>query len=222
MLAVKSYHESEGKISINKSNRASRFVDITEMEKQRKKKQFEELFIPLLDRLYNMITRNTSDAEDLVQKTYLKAYRFYHSFKENTNERAWLITIMMNTFRSDYRKARLEPATVEFDSVEHLTQTEGHKKPDLPANKSEIREAENLNEYLESIVSDEVLKALDAVPARYRMPVLLSDAEKFNYQEISEILGISLGTVKSRIFRGRGILKKNLYNFAVSRGIIRK
>jgi RNA polymerase sigma-70 factor (ECF subfamily) len=152
----------------------------------------------------------------------LRAYRFYDSFKENTNEKAWLITIMMNTFRSGYRKSRKEPTKVDYDEVENYLPDNCNDNIRKPANKSEISNIEKITEYMRSVVSDDVIDALESVPMRYRIPVLLSDAEHFNYQEISEILGINIGTVKSRIFRGRGMLKKNLYYFAVSRGIIKK
>lgn len=190
-----------------------------------KRKRFEESFIPLLDNLYNMalrMTRNSSDAEDLVQETYLKAYKFFGNFRENTNARAWIMTIMMNTFRTEYRKTKREPAKVDYDAVENFLPVGESSENEGPANKSEIRNMESITDYMRSVVSDDIIKALESVPIRFRMPVLLSDAEQFNYQEISEILGINIGTVKSRIFRGRRLLKKNLFEFAVSKGICRR
>jgi RNA polymerase sigma-70 factor (ECF subfamily) len=200
-------------------------VEISTIPDQSEKSRFEKLFIPLLDNLYNMalrMTRNPNDAEDLVQETYLKAYKFFDSFRINTNARAWIMTIMMNTFRTGYRKSRKEPAKVDFEDVENFLPGDEDDLVKRPANKSELRDLENITEYMRSIVSDDIIKALESVPIRFRLPVLLSDAEQFNYQEISEILGINMGTVKSRIFRGRKLLKSSLFEFAVEKGICRR
>lgn len=180
--------------------------------------------MPFIDGLYNLAlrtTRNPDDAADLVQETYLKAFRFFDNYRTNTNARAWIMTIMMNTFRTGYRKLQKEPARVDFDAVENYIPEEGRAPVIRPANKSEARNVEDITVYMRSVVSDDVIEALESVPVRFRMPVLLSDAEQFNYQEISEILGISIGTVKSRIFRGRRLLKKSLLKFAADRGIRR-
>jgi RNA polymerase sigma-70 factor (ECF subfamily) len=225
MLAVSNHNESREYITGYEVNEATQTFETPKRDDQRKREQFEKQFIPLLDGLYSMalrMTRNSSDAEDLVQETYLKAFRFYGNFRENTNARAWIMTIMMNTFRTRYRKTQKEPAKVDYDAVENFLPVEDKSRDRGPANKSEIRDIENITEYMRSVVSDDIIKALESVPIRFRMPVLLSDAEQFNYQEISEILGINIGTVKSRIFRGRRMLKKNLFDFAVSRGICRR
>jgi RNA polymerase sigma-70 factor (ECF subfamily) len=225
MLAVESYRGKEDYLSDIEPNDPVQVMDIpTDMDRE-KKEHFEKLFIPLLDRLYNMalrIMRNPDDAEDLVQETYLKAYRFFDNFKPDTNARAWIMTIMMNTFRTRYRKLQKEPVKVDYDAVENFLPFDTSNSSRQPANKSESRDIENITEYMRSVVSDDILKALEAVPVRFRMPVLLSDAEQFNYQEISEILGINIGTVKSRIFRGRKLLKRNLHEFAIDRGIYRR
>jgi RNA polymerase sigma-70 factor (ECF subfamily) len=225
MLAVKSYPENKTNSWIYKSKSTPRFVSIPEGADRRRMGQFEELFMPYIDGLYNLAlrtTHNPEDASDLVQETYLKAFRFFHNYRENTNAKAWIMTIMMNTFRTKYRKSKKEPLSVDYDAVENYLPDDGHESDELPANKSEVRDIENITEYMRSVVSDDVIKALESVPVRFRMPVLLSDAEQFNYQEISEILGISIGTVKSRIFRGRRLMKKSLFEFAVSRGICRR
>jgi RNA polymerase sigma-70 factor (ECF subfamily) len=225
MLAVESYRGKEDYLSDIDSNEPVQVMDIPMDTDRDKKEHFEKLFIPLLDRLYNMalrIMRNPDDAEDLVQETYLKAYRFFENFKPDTNARAWIMTIMMNTFRTRYRKLQKEPVKVDYDAVENFLPFGASDSSKQPANKSESRDIENITEYMRSVVSDDILKALEAVPVRFRMPVLLSDAEQFNYQEISEILGINIGTVKSRIFRGRKLLKRNLHEFAIDRGIYRR
>lgn len=189
-----------------------------------KKADFEKLFLPLMDGLYNLalrMTRNTIDAEDLVQDTYLKAYRFFDHFQENTNAKAWIFTILTNTFRTRYRKTQKEPSYMDFDEVENFFLIDEHEQTYGPANKSEARDDESIREFLKAFVSDDVLTALDKVPEQFRIAVLLSDVERFNYQEIAEIVGTSIGTIKSRIFRGRKLLQKQLYDFAKKRGFAR-
>jgi len=191
---------------------------------QAKKKEFEELFIPLLDNLYNIamrMTRNPRDAEDLVQETYLKAFRFFHRFERGTNARAWALTILTNTFRTRYRKKKQEPDMVDFNAIENFCLADEIINEIKASNKSEAKSAEAVTNVLKDYVSDDVLKALESVPEQFRLTVLLSDVEGFSYQEISEILSISVGTVKSRIFRGRKILQKLLWDFARERGIVK-
>ena len=191
---------------------------------QAKKKEFEDLFLPLLDNLYSIglrMTRNEKDAEDLVQESYLKAYRFFHRFERGTNARAWILTILTNTFRTRYRKKKQEPDMVDYEAVENFCMADEMVKEITAADKSEARGAEIVTSVLKDYVSDEVIEALESVPEQFRIAVLLSDVEGFSYQEISEILGISVGTVKSRIFRGRKILQKQLWDFAKQRGILK-
>jgi RNA polymerase sigma-70 factor, ECF subfamily len=192
---------------------------------QDKKQRFEGLFLPLMDNLYNLamrMTRNPGDAEDLVQETYLKAYRFFDHFQEGTNAKAWVITILTNTFRTRYRKSQKEPSQVDFEAVENFFLVDELKPAIHPANKSEARKSDEITEILKTYVSDDIITALENIPEQFRMAVLLSDVERFNYQEIAEIIGASVGTVKSRIFRGRKLLQKQLYDFAKERGIVGK
>jgi len=197
----------------------------SEITNQDKKKRFEELFLPLMDNLYNLamrMTRNSGDAEDLVQETYFKAYRFFDHFQDGTNAKAWIVTILTNTFRTKYRKNQKEPEQVDFDAIENFFLVDELKPQIQPANKSEARDSDAITEILKSYVSDDIIKALENIPEQFRMAVLLSDVERFNYQEIAEIIGASVGTVKSRIFRGRKLLQKQLYDFAKERGIVGK
>jgi RNA polymerase sigma-70 factor (ECF subfamily) len=192
-------------------------------DNQAKNKEFEELFLPLLDNLYNIalrMTRNVKDAEDLVQETYLKAYRFFHRFERGTNARAWLLTILTNTFRTRYRKKKQEPDMVDFQAIENFCLADEIVKEITSSDKSEAKGAA-VTEMLKDYVSDDIIEALENVPEQFRLAVLFSDVEGFSYQEISEILGISVGTVKSRIFRGRKILQKLLWEFAKERGILK-
>jgi RNA polymerase sigma-70 factor (ECF subfamily) len=225
MLTVEDHKEKTDYYLDMESDNPVQPMDTPVDTDREKKERFEKMFIPFIDRLYNMalrITRNPDDAQDLVQETYLKAFRFFDNFQPNTNAKAWITTIMINTFRTKYRKTQKEPAKVDYDTVENYLSSDPNVILEKPANKSESRDIENITEYMKSVVSDDIIKALDSVPVRFRMPVLLSDAEQFNYQEISEILGINIGTVKSRIFRGRKLLKKSLYEYAVDRGIYRR
>jgi RNA polymerase sigma-70 factor (ECF subfamily) len=167
------------------------------------------------------MTRNGDNAQDLVQETYLRAYRFYDRFQENTNAKAWIYTIMINTFRTKYRKSQKEPNWIDYDAVENYLPEEKYKSAGGPANKSEARDGDTILEYLRTCVSDNIISALENVPDQFRVAVLLSDVEQFNYQEISDIIGVNLGTVKSRIFRGRKILQKQLFEFAKEQGICR-
>jgi len=195
-----------------------------EKDNQAKNKEFEEIFLPIIDNLYGIalrMTRNPKDAEDLVQETYLKAYRFFHRFERGTNARAWLLTILTNTFRTRYRKKKQEPEMVDFNAIENFCLADELVKEITASDKSEAKGAEAVTQLLKDYVSDDVVEALENVPEQFRLAVLLSDVEGFSYQEISEILGISVGTVKSRIFRGRKILQKLLWNFAKEKGIVR-
>ena len=187
---------------------------------QEKKRDFEELFLPLLDNLYNIalrMTRDARDAEDLVQETFLKAYRFFHRFEKGTNARAWILT----TFRTRYRKKKQEPDMVDFQAIENFCLADEMVKIIKASDKSEAKGTEEVVRVLKDYVSDDILKALEAVPEQFRLAVLLSDVEGFSYQEIAEILNVSVGTVKSRIFRGRKILQKQLWDFARERGIVK-
>ena len=191
---------------------------------QVKKREFEDIFLPLLDNLYNIalrMTRNVTDAEDLVQEAYLKAFRFFHRFERGTNARAWILTILTNTFRTRYRKKKQEPDMVDFQAIENFCLADELVKEIKASDKSEARGVEAVTEMLKDYVSDDIINALENVPEQFRLAVLLSDVEGFSYQEIAEILNISVGTVKSRIFRGRKILQKQLWDFAREKGILK-
>ena len=133
---------------------------------QVKKKEFEALFLPLLDNLYSIalrMTRNEKDAEDLVQESYLKAFRFFHRFERGTNARAWILTILTNTFRTRYRKKKQEPDMVDYDAVENFCMADEMVKEITAADKSEARGAEIVTSLLKDYVSDDVIEALESV-----------------------------------------------------------
>jgi len=173
-------------------------------------------FMPSLYSAALRMTRNASDAEDLVQETYLKAYRSFASFQEGTNLRAWLYRILTNTFINSYRSAQRRPETpVDVEDVEDLYL---YKRMSGSGGSEPGRSAED--EALERFTDDDVKSALEALPENFRMAVLLADVEGFSYKEISDITDVPIGTVMSRIHRGRRALQKALHEFAEARGLV--
>jgi RNA polymerase sigma-70 factor, ECF subfamily len=160
------------------------------------------------------MTRNPTEAEDLVQETYLKAYRGFNGFEEGTNLKAWLYRILTNTFINQYRSKQRRPNETELDEVEDLYLY--RRLGGLEAAQAN-RSAED--ELMDMFSEAEVKAAVEDLPENFRIPVLLADIEGFSYKEIAEILDIPIGTVMSRLHRGRKGLEKRLYEFAVSRGL---
>ncbi len=179
---------------------------------------FADQAMPLMGSLYSAalrMTRNPADAEDLVQETYLKAYRGFGGFQEGTNLKAWLYRILTNTFINTYRAKKRRPDETELDEVEDLylyRRLGGLEAANLG------RSAED--ELMDWFSEAEVKEALEDLPEQFRMAVLLADVEGFSYKEIASILDIPIGTVMSRLHRGRTGLQKRLYDFAVSRGLV--
>src|SRR3954466_2218973 len=165
------------------------------------RERFERDVLPLLPSLYGAamrMTRNPSDAEDLVQETYLKAYRGFGGFQEGTNLRAWLYRILTNTFINTYRSKKRRPEETELDEVEDLYLY--RKLGGLEA-AAAGRSAED--ELMDIYTDDEGKEAMESLPEQFRMAVLLADVEGFSYKEIADILEIPIGTVMSRLHRGR-------------------
>jgi RNA polymerase sigma-70 factor (ECF subfamily) len=161
------------------------------------------------------MTRNPSDAEDLVQETYLKAYRAFGSFQEGTNLKAWLYRILTNTFINTYRARRRRPEQSELDEVEELYLY--RRLGGLEA-AAASRSAEE--EVLDHFTEAEVKQAVEALPEQFRLAVLLADVEGFSYKEIADILDVPIGTVMSRLHRGRRALQKALHDFGAARGLV--
>jgi RNA polymerase sigma-70 factor (ECF subfamily) len=161
------------------------------------------------------MTRNPADAEDLVQETYLKAYRAYASFEEGTNLRAWLYRILTNTYINSYRAAKRRPEVTDVEDVEDLYL---YKRMSGPGGSQAGRSAED--EALDRFTDEDVKGALEELPDAFRMAVLLADVEGFSYKEIAEITEVPIGTVMSRIHRGRRALQKALHNVAETRGLV--
>src|SRR5688500_18356312 len=179
--------------------------------------QFTEQAMEHMGSLYTAalrMTRNPADAEDLVQETYLKAYRGWHTFQQGTNLKAWLYRILTNTFINTYRSKKRRPDETELDEVEDLYLY--RRLGGLEAAQSG-RSAED--EVMELFTEDDVKAAIEALPENFRLAVLLADVEGFSYKEIAEILAIPIGTVMSRLHRGRKALQKRLYEFAAERGL---
>ena len=161
------------------------------------------------------MTRNRSDAEDLVQETYVKGWRSFHTFEEGTNLRAWLFRIMTNTYINKYNAKKRKGSEVELDDVEELFLYKRLGSIDQSQLSSSAED-----QMLELFTDDEVKGALESLPEDFRIPVLLSDVDGFSYKEIAEMLEIPMGTVMSRLHRGRKAMQKMLYEYARERGLI--
>ena len=179
------------------------------------RERFERDVLPLLPSLYAAamrMTRNPSDAEDLLQEAYLRAYRGFAGFEEGTNLNAWMYRILTNTFINTYRKKQREPVTVGDDDIEEwfLYDRLGGAAVEASAE----------TEVLEAIPDEDVRAALDALPETFRMAVWLADVEGFSYKEIAEIQDVPIGTVMSRLHRGRRALEKALWKSVRERGLV--
>ena len=161
------------------------------------------------------MTRNRSDAEDLVQETFIKAWRSFATYQQGTNLRAWLFRIMTNTYINKYNAQQRKPTETELDDVEELFLYKRLGAVD----QSQLSQSA-ADQMLSLFTDDEVKKALEELPDQFRIPVLMSDVEGFSYKEIAEILEIPLGTVMSRLHRGRKSMQKMLYEYAKERGLI--
>ena len=161
------------------------------------------------------MTRNAADAEDLVQETYLRAFRAFGSFEEGTNLRAWLYRILTNTFINSYRSKKRRPEVSDVEDIEDLYL---YKRLGASTSSESGRSAEE--ELFEHITDSQVKEAIEALPEQFRMAVLLADVEGFSYKEIADMLEVPIGTVMSRIHRGRRALQKALLEFGRERGLV--
>jgi RNA polymerase sigma-70 factor (ECF subfamily) len=176
--------------------------------------EFEQLALRHLDALYAAglrLTRNERDAEDLVQDALLRAYRFFDRFERGTNMKAWLFKILTNTFINKYRRSVKERSLVDGPEQEAVT-------AQVISRDASAQAADPERWFFDRLLSDDVLKAVDALPIDFRMVVILADLQEFSYREIADILDVPVGTVMSRLYRGRRLLQKALAQYAVDSG----
>ncbi len=169
------------------------------------KQEFEEIVLVHLHTLYHAalnMTREEKEAEDLVQETCIKAYRFFHRFERGTNCKAWLLTILRNTYINNYRKQQREPLMLDLQEARELPQDEQQITPEKKIYEDESR--------LRFLIHDEVKRALDRLPPEFRLVIILADMEGYSYKEIAQILDCPIGTVMSRLHRGRRLLQHTL------------
>jgi RNA polymerase sigma-70 factor, ECF subfamily len=196
-------------------------------EARKLRRQFEDDALPHLNALYGValrLTRNPRDAEDLVQDTVLRAYRYWHKFERGTNCKAWLFKILTNTFINRYHRIKRDRdhlASVRPSWPHSHHNDEEAATQDILSH--EVTEASRDPEgaLASRLLSDDVIRALEALPPEFRMAVLLCDVEEFSYKEIAEIMDCPVGTVMSRLFRGRRLLQRSLHDYAVEQGIIK-
>lgn len=173
---------------------------------------FDKEFLPHIDSMYNFAYRLTfdeDDAKDLVQETYLKAFRFIDSFQQGTNAKAWLFRILKNSFINDFRKKSKQPAKVDYQEVETFYNSD---------NVDESITTDLRVETVQDMIGDEVSTALNALAVDFRTVIILCDLEGFTYEEMAKILDIPIGTVRSRLHRARNLLKEKLQSYAQSMG----
>lgn len=179
-----------------------------------KQREFQSEALPHMDFLYNYalrMTYNSTDAEDLVQETFLKAFRFWDSYEKGTNIRAWLFRIMKNAYINRYRKEKKEPETVEYDEVENFYNSV----------RETASESSDLQETLyNNLLEDDVAIAIAKLPEDFRTVVILCDIEGLTYEEVAEFVDCPIGTVRSRLHRGRKLLRARLLDYARKRGYV--
>ena len=182
------------------------------------RQRFQDDALPLLDSLYGAalrMTRNPADAEDLVQETMLRAYRAFESFEPGTNLKAWLFRILTNAYINTYRKKQREPQKVSADEIGDFDLYQELKSSDPQFQET----PESI--VLDSLVDSDILEAIEELPEQFRLAVMLSDVEDFSYAEMAEIMDVPMGTVMSRLHRGRKALQKRLWELAAEKGIVK-
>ncbi len=180
--------------------------------KNKKDSVFEKELLPHIDALKTFafhLAYNEEDANDLVQETYMKAYRFIDKYIEGTNAKAWLFKILKNAYINEYRKKSKQPTKVDFEDIVNYHDSDDKNNTGY----LDLRE-----EIFENMMGDEVTNAINKLPIDFRTVILLCDVEGFTYEEISKIINVPIGTVRSRLFRARNMLKEKLKEYALSKG----
>ncbi len=179
-----------------------------------KHQEFEREAVPHMDVLYNYalrMTANPDDAHDLVQETFMKAYRFWDKYEKGTNIRAWLFRIMKNSYINRYRKETKEPETVDYNDIQNFYNTIRYESSDP----NDLQE-----KIFGGLLEDDVARALESLPEDFRTVVILCDIEGLSYEEIAEFVNCPIGTVRSRLHRGRHMLRVALFEYAKKRGYV--
>lgn len=178
--------------------------------------EFEREALPHMDILFNYALRmagNADDAHDVVQETFLKAYRFWDKYEKGTNIRAWLFRIMKNSYINRYRKESKEPETVDYNDIQNFYHTIRY----------DVNDQNDLQEKIfGGLLEDDIARAIESLPEDFRTVVILSDIEGLSYEEIAEFVDCPVGTVRSRLHRGRKILRAKLFNYAKRHGYVAK
>jgi RNA polymerase sigma-70 factor, ECF subfamily len=189
---------------------------LSDKELQLRYKDFEKEAIPHMDALYNFALRLTGDeddADDLVQETYMKAFRFFDKFEKGTNCKAWLYRILKNSYINDYRKTTKEPDKVDYEDVQNFYEN---------VKSDEVETQHYVQDVFTHLMDDEMSKAITELPEDFRTVIILSDIEGFTYEEIADFVDVPVGTVRSRLHRARKMLYVQLFDYAKNRGFVKK
>lgn len=187
----------------------------TSEEDRQKYLDFEKEAMPHMNALYNFALRMTGDpddADDLVQETYLKAFRFFDKFEKGTNCKAWLFRILKNSYINDYRKNSKQPSKVDYEDIENFYET---------IKSSEVKSSHLTEDVYNNLLDDEVSAAISSLPEDFRTVIILSDIEGFTYEEIADFVDVPIGTVRSRLHRARKMLYVRLHKYAQERGFVK-